>query len=75
MEKVRDLLFFLRLDSFIFLGWSMIFKNGSQRLLGFMWMSVPFASYLTCEVLCSEVHSVHDPSQVRVLSASYAGFI
>lgn len=35
-----------------------------------MWMSVPFASYLTCEILCSLAHSVHDQCQVRVLSAS-----
>lgn len=67
MEKVRD--------HFVFFGWSMIVKNGSQRLLDFMWMNVPFASYLTCEILCSLAHSVHDLSQVRGLSASSAGFV
>lgn len=48
MEKVRD--------HFGFFGWSMIFKNGSQRLLGFMWMSVPLSSYLTCKILHSLAH-------------------
>lgn len=66
MEKVRD--------HFVFFGWSDI-KNGSQKLLRFMWMGVPFASYLTCEILHSLAHSLHDQSQVRVLSASCAGFI